>query len=245
MNTKAKDFFDNVLNFFFPKKLKCIFCGKDVPNFDEKPYCEECENLDIFNIGHKCKCCDLKFPGEGEYCDFCKKNQKTFDSSHVPFIYEGGVRNAILRLKSSNAKYLVEPMGKLMANRLLEDKVDFDLIIPVPSSAKTMNKRKYNQAELLATEIGKITNKPVRTDILLKTKETQHQKELGFDDRQKNLAGAFSIYNWRDIENKKILLVDDILTTCATANRCSKLLKKHCLAVHVTCFARNMYKNKK
>ena len=94
----------------------------------------------------------------------------------------------------------------------------------------------------MAREIAKLLDKPVYEDVLTKTKETKHQKELSYQDRQKNLAGAFHVENWRAVKDKSVLLVDDIITTCATADYLSKLLKKHAKAVYVSAFARRTKK---
>ena len=235
-------FFDKVLNIFFPKELKCIFCGRDINSFDEDPICPDCQNEEIFNNSrHRCKCCDQPIYTEGDFCDNCKKDQKYFDRATSPFIYETKVKNLVLRFKNDNAKYLAEPMGKLMAERLKsENMLDFDIIIPVPLSENSLKKRGFNQAKLLADEIGKICDKPVREDIVLKVKDTKHQKELGFADRHENLKNAFNVTNLKDIKGKSVLIVDDVLTTCATTSTIAKLLIKHTDKIYVVSFARNL-----
>lgn len=233
------------MNLLFPQKLKCIFCGSDILDFDNQPYCENCAKEGFFNNGkYRCKCCDTPLPVDEGFCYHCKKDHKAFDKATSPFIYVDSVRSLVIKFKSDNRKYLAQPMGKLMAERIREAGFEFDVIIPTPLSAKSMKKRGYNQSELLAIEIGKQLDKPVRTDILLKTKETKHQKELGFNDRQKNLKGAFKIEHYRDIKGQSVLLVDDIMTTGATANQCASILKKHCDRVYVSVFARRDLNNR-
>lgn len=235
-------FFDKVLNIFFPKKLKCIFCGRDINAFDKTPICPDCQKEEIFNNGkHRCKCCDQPIYTESDFCDGCKKDQKYFDKATAPFIYETKVKNLVLKFKNDNAKYLSEPMGKLIAERLKnENMLDFDIIIPVPLSEKSLKKRGYNQAKLLADEIGKILCKPVKDDIVLKVKDTKHQKELGFTDRHQNLKDAFALTNSKDIKGKSVLIVDDVLTTCATTSTIAKLLLKLTNKIYVATFARNL-----
>jgi len=247
MNTGfIKRFIDKITSLLFPPKIKCIFCNKDIPDFDNKPCCEECEKRLIVNKANCCKICDMEIVGEGQVCEYCKHTHKSFDKARAVFKYEGEVRKTTLKFKSDNAKYLAEPLAKLMTDSLDEDMKDIDLIIPVPMTNKAIKKRGYNQALLLANEIGKILNKPVREEILIKVKESTPQKELNFNDRQNNLKGVFRVTNRKDIKNKKILLVDDIMTTSATANICSDLLKRHCKKVFVSVFARAHIKfNKK
>lgn len=239
-----KEFFKTLMkkitNLLFPEKIKCAFCGKDVPDFDNKPYCDECEENLPFNNEHRCKICDMEIVGKGDICDFCKHNKKSFDKARAPFKYEGTIRSTVLKFKNDNAKYLAYPMALLMSNSLPNEMKDFDLIVPVPTTEKVLKKRGYNQSLLLANEIGKLMDKPVRSDILLKIKDTPAQKELSFKDRKKNLVGAFKILHRKDIKDKKILLIDDVMTTSATANCCGNLLKHHCNKVFVLTFARNV-----
>ena len=234
--------FDKITDLLFPKKIKCIFCGKDINNFEEKPYCDECEKILPFNNGARCKLCDMEIVGNASVCDLCKHSHKHFDKVRAPFKYEREARSLVLKFKDGNAKYLAEPMARLMFLALPKDMKNFDIIIPVPMTASKLKKRGYNQASLLAREIALLSQKPMREDILLKVKDTKPQKELSFKERQKNLDCAFKLLNRKDIKGKKILLVDDVMTTSATANVCSELLKKYCSKVFVCCFARNEIK---
>ena len=135
-------------------------------------------------------------------------------------------------------------MPRLMSDRINQESFSFDLIIPVPLSQKSLAKRKYNQSQLLADELGKIFDKPVDDSVLIKIKETKHQKNLNISQRKTNLHGAFKIQNKRAVFGKNVLLVDDVVTTGATANECSSVLKKYAKRVWVVCFARNPLKNK-
>lgn len=239
MKNFLKKILNKISNLLFPEKIKCIFCGKDIPDFENKPYCNECEETLPFNNDHRCKICDMEIIGKGEVCEFCKHTKKSFDKSRAVFKYEDTVRKTVLKFKNNNAKYLSYPMARLMTDSLTDNMKDFDLILPVPLTEKALKKRGYNQSFLLANEIGKLTNKPVRDDILLKIKDTLPQKELSFKDRKKNLIGAFKVLHRKEIKDKNILLIDDVMTTSATANCCSDLLKRHCKKVYVLVFARN------
>lgn len=238
MKNKLKNCWNKILEFLFPSNLKCIFCGRDVPSKDFC-CCEDCLHKLPFNIGQKCKICDDEIFGDGSICDNCKSHHKKFDKAIAPFVYEGDVKKIVLKLKNDNAKYLTPHMAKFMVNRLKQETFSFDLILPVPLSQKSLNKRKYNQASLLAEEIAKLTNSAYNNTVLIKEKETKHQKELGFLDRQNNLHNAFKVVDKNAIINKNILLVDDVMTTGATSNECAKTLKKYANKVYVLTFARN------
>ena len=81
-----KNFMEKALNIFFPKKLKCMFCGRDI-DYKNKPYCDFCEKEKFFNNSkYRCKICDTPVVGEVEYCDNCKQNHKSFDKAVCPFV---------------------------------------------------------------------------------------------------------------------------------------------------------------
>ena len=242
-----KNFFakawEKFIELLFPSNLKCFICNRDIPADENKTYCDHCAANAPFNKNHRCKVCDTEIIGDSEVCDFCQSHHRAFNKAVAPMKYEGDIKNLVLKLKSDNAKYLAPKMAKLMADRILEEGLDVDVIIPVPLSPKSLKKRGYNQSELLANEIGKILNKDVCISALSKIKDTAHQKELTFLDRQKNLHDAFKVTDKKVVFGKNVLLVDDVITTCATANECSKALNKFTKRVYVVSFARSEYKN--
>ena len=101
----------------------------------------------------------------------------------------------------------------------------FDYIVPVPMHPRKKRQRGYNQSELIARQLGEFLNMEVRTDILKKTRYTRPQSKLKRNDRLHNLEGAFSVSPDVFVEGKRILLVDDVLTTGTTINTCAKILK--------------------
>lgn len=238
MKNIFKNFFRFVMELLFPSNLKCIFCGKDVPN-PEFCCCNECLDKLKFNLDNNCVVCGDLLVGDEKVCENCKSYHKNFNRAVSPLFYDTLTRKVVLKFKDGDGRYLAPHIAKFMFNKLQEAEIDFDIIIPIPLSAKSLERRKFNQADLLAQELSRLSGKPVKNDVLIKVKETKHQKELGFYDRQKNLAGAFKINDKASILNKNILLVDDVMTTCATANECSKVLKKFANNIFVLTFARN------
>lgn len=241
-STKFKNFCvklgQGFLDLFYPPKIKCIFCGVDIPNFEEQPYCDKCKSEGVLNNGKRCRICDCPIYDEKEVCDHCASHKKVFQKAFCPFVYTGRVRSAILRLKNDNAKYLAPIFAKLMCDRILQEGVTVDIIVPVPSHIKTIKKRGYNQAALIADEMGKILGCPVSKDNIRKTKLTKEQKNLTFKERQKNLIDSFSIASSQEFEDKNVLIVDDIITTGATMNAVSSLIRKKAKNIYVSAFAR-------
>ncbi len=236
-----KNAWNKFVSFFFPSEFKCMFCSRDIPKGDI--LCFSCLQSAPINSGKRCKLCDQPISGESEVCDFCKAFHKHFDRAFAPFKYEGDARKVVLKFKNGNAKYLTHKMAKCMFERFKAENITCDVIIPVPLSEKSMSKRGYNQSLLLAKELGEMLDLSVDAENLIKFKETKHQKELSFEDRQKNLENAFKVLHGKHLTGKTVLLVDDVITTGATANECAKILKKYTKHVYVLSFARNTYKN--
>lgn len=101
----------------------------------------------------------------------------------------------------------------------------YDIIIPVPISKKRFKKRGYNQSFLIAKEIAKNFTIKLEEDVLIKTQNNIAQSTLNKKEREQNVKNAYKIINMEKIKNKNILLIDDIFTTGATVNECSKILK--------------------
>ncbi|MCI8555375.1 MAG: ComF family protein [Clostridia bacterium] len=213
---------DILLNALYPNDLKCIFCGRDIP----KPYiCQQCLDENIFNDGNRCQKCDTPIKDDNIVCDHCKKLKRHFEKCCCPFIYEGKVRQAILKFKSDGAKYLAKPFANFIFERLKLDEIEFDIIVPVPSHKSSLRKRGYNPAKVLADELSILSNKPV-ADVFYKATKTANQKYLNYEERQTNLENTILLLDNSVIKNKKVLIVDDIITTGATIEACAKLLHK-------------------
>lgn len=215
---------EKILDVIFPNDIKCILCDRDVPD-REIPICEHCMNENIFNEGNKCIVCDTPIKDGNIVCDHCAGNKHAFEKCFCPFLYDGKVRSAILKFKDDKAKYLAKPFAKYIFERLEKEHVEFDIIVPVPSHKKTIRKRGYNPAKVLADELSILTGKPV-CDILDKNILSKKQKTLSYHDRQTNLQNTMILTDKKIVKGKNILIVDDIITTCATIEVCSQLLHR-------------------
>lgn len=195
-----------VLNFLFPPA--CSVCGK----LDKNWLCPKCEK----RVERLEKSCVVQI------------ENKKYEKLLYLFQYESLVRKLILRYKFSSKAYL----NHFFANRIAQNEQnsrllkEYDMIIPVPMHKKKMQKRGYNQTELVANELEKSLGIPMRKDILSKVVNTTTQSKLGGKARQSNIQHAFFIKNDVEVENKKIILLDDIYTTGATSEECSRVLKE-------------------
>jgi ComF family protein len=138
------------------------------------------------------------------------------------------VRQVVHKFKYGRKVSLGKPLGRLMALGCREflDGCRFDLIVPVPLHPKRLRWRAFNQSLLLAREIGRAYRVPADPFVLRRDRPTPPQTQLPEDERRRNVRGVFSLNPDRPVEGKSILLVDDVYTSGATVNECSRVLKR-------------------
>ena len=219
-----------ILDYIFPRR--CICCN--TPIYSEAFCCEECERFLPFPE-NACPIC-------GKEICICGKQHFYFTAVAAAFNYELGAENAIKEFKFHERISYVKPLAVYLYERLIQ--TDFveriDLIIPAPMTKKDVNRRGYNQSELLAKELSRMSEIPVCCNLLVKVKQTHKQHHLNQAGRQKNLTGAFRVTDSSAIRGKTVLLCDDVYTTGSTFNELSQTLLENgaaeifCLAVAST-----------
>ena len=200
---------DIVLNLIFPPV--CGFCNEIDSNF----LCEKCKNkLSLATISKI-----------DEYVNV----PVYFDEHFYMFKYEKEIRNFILKYKFDEKSYMFKSFAKLMCDdNVFKDRFinEFDYIVSVPIHKKRYKQRGYNQSELIAKEIGKICGKTYHKNVLIKKKNIVAQSSLDRLDRVRNIKDAFELGVEKSVVNgKRIAIFDDVFTTGATVNECSKVLK--------------------
>lgn len=219
--------FEFLSEILYPQNIKCVFCGKDLPKKVPTNTCPDClENLPFAQQTKTCLKCGDKVLSLAEFCDICQSKNRHFDQARAPFFYEEPISFAIKKFKYENAKYLFKPLATYMANTYYQSEFNPDFIVFVPMFEKKERQRGYNQSFLLAKNLSDIVGVQVLQNYLIKIKKTKKQVELAFEDRTKNLKDAFKVTDKAKIKDKTILLIDDVLTSGATADECAKVLKK-------------------
>jgi ComF family protein len=144
------------------------------------------------------------------------------------FFYDkkGITQSIIHEIKYNSNIKLAKHFGESIGILLKENNLEFDVVIPVPLHKKKLKKRGYNQAEEIAKGIGDILNIPVDISLLLRTKHTETQTKKNKQARESNVLDAFQLKEGNYTEYKKILLVDDVITTGSTINECLKVLNR-------------------
>ncbi len=211
-------------NALFPEDITCDICGEDLVADTRFRLCATCLEKMPFVGEHICLNCGVTIDNEADYCIRCQNETHSFKLNRSPLIYDGVAKDIVYQLKFGKKKYIARTLGAFMSDTYIKNRMDAEIIVFVPMSASETKARGFNQAELIAYDIGKRLNIPV-LPALEKIKDTSAQKELGGKERRENIKGAFAcVYN--QVKDRKILLVDDIFTTGATAEECAKTLLK-------------------
>jgi ComF family protein len=176
-----------------------------------------------------CIVCGIPFAGGGSdhVCGRCGTSPPRFDAARAAFAYEGASRDLIHAFKYRNKTHLRRPLALLTLERLAEF-IQFwrpDLIMPVPLHRKKLSSRGFNQALLLGEVFSQRLKMPLDRRNLRRIRWTEPQVNLAAGDRRANVKGAFSIHEPALVIGRRVLLVDDVLTTGSTAEECGKVLK--------------------
>ena len=206
---------------FFPRR--CVLCD-EVLGTGQKGICGKCVSLLQYIEEPRCMKCGKKLSDdEEEYCYDCSKEERHYLRGFPMCSYVSPLRESLARLKYEARQEYAEFYGHELAVHFKESflKLGIDALVPVPVSKKRRSERGYNQAELIADAMSKELHIPVDTGLLLRPVATDPLKKLTRQERVKNLMKAFSIGRQDNIP-ESILLVDDIYTTGATIEACSR-----------------------
>ncbi len=166
-----------------------------------------------------------RFPlDEQGRCGLCRRGVRGFDAAYSFGFYEAELRQLIHLFKYGRVRTLAAPLGKLLARALPREQA-FDIIIPMPLHWRKRWQRGFNQSELLAREIGRRTNTPVE-NALRRVRNTAAQAGLTSAKRRLNVSGAFRAKKRAAIDGRRVLLIDDVMTTGATAASCARALQR-------------------
>ncbi len=204
--------------------LPCPGCRSGDGKFDNC-FCDDCCARFEWITGTICPGCGGERDGILNLCTKCVDiGNRPWSDARALFHFDGYVRELLLRLKNGDV-VLAHAFAKLLADKLREFPDPPDVIVPVPLHFTRLITRGYNQSELLAQEVSRLTGIPV-VHAIKRVKIVHKQALLGRNERLKNLVGAFALRKNIDFREKKVLLLDDVLTTGATLTAAAKALKK-------------------
>ncbi len=209
----------------YPRGIKCIACDAELDRDTRYCLCDRCQ---LAHNEQFCTVCGRAISEGNLICDQCKSEVYSFVGARSSCVYEGVAATLVRKLKYYDARYLAPVMAEFMADTYYEADWQPDLITYVPIHKSRRWVRGYNQAELLAKELS------VRIEIecrplLCKTVKTKNMARLKRAERQALIYEPFAVVPQEEaaIRGKKILLIDDVLTTGSTANECARVLRAH------------------
>jgi competence protein ComFC len=240
---------DAVVSVFFP--AGCRICDKLLTGASRVPICGEC--LDSFPASSekKCEVCGQPLAlmtstdDNALVCRACQQKTYAFDRARSYGVYDGPLVHAILLLKWERA----EPLGAWFADRLTEltrregQSMVADVVVPVPLHRDRERARGYNQAGLISKPLARKLRLPHKAVLLMRTRPRPPKQVLTLEERWESVRGAFATRPGSQVDKKRVLLVDDVMTTGATLDACARALlesgAKSVLALTVARAARN------
>ena len=206
------------LDLLFPRR--CVGCGKEgafictacqisLPRLTP-PLCPRCGRPQLSGI----------------LCPACIGWRAEIDGIRSPFRFEGAIRQAIYHLKYRNLRAITPTVVGFILDYLVANPLPGNVIVPVPLHSKRLRERGYNQSSLIARELGKLVNLPVLENCLDRKRNTSPQtRTIKVEDRWSNVAGAFTNRDSK-LQDKQIILIDDVATSGATLDACAGVLKE-------------------
>ena len=214
MKNPFKFFYGMLSDLIYPRR--CPVCDKAVKPFGSL-ICEECTRKIKYVKAPYCQKCGKELRDKRAlFCHDCAHKEHKYDSGMALFSYPG-VADSIYRFKYQGrqeyAAYYAQRMARILGEKILA--LHPDALVPVPIHSSKERVRGYNQAEVLAKELGRILDIPVETKLIKRVRKTVPMKELSVSERQNNLKKAFKICH-NDVKLITIVIIDDIYTTGST-----------------------------
>jgi competence protein ComFC len=239
---------DAVVGVFFP--AECRICERLLTSGSRVPICGECLSSFEAPPVKKCEICGQTVwspavEAEALVCRVCQQKTYAFERARSYGIYEGALARALLLLKWER----MEPLGRCFAERLgtvIKREVDAlsaDIVVPVPLHRDRERQRGYNQAGLISKPLARELRLPHEAVLLMRTRPRPNKQVLSYEERWESVRGAFATRPGSKVDNKRVLLVDDVMTTGATLDACARALldcgAKSVLGLTVARAARN------
>lgn len=229
---KFKKLINKFLDLIFSSK--CKICDLQLDETRKSCICSSCwSKIELIKEPY-CKKCGISLYsyGTSEICGKCTNDKNHFSIARSIGIYDGTLREAIHLFKYKGKVSLANHFSELIRKQIKKDDFKNNLfegvnyILAVPLHKKKLRKREYNQSLILANIISKYTGIKLLKNCLIRVRTTLPQSQLPREQRFNNVKGVFDVVNKELIKNKIVILIDDVFTTGATINECSKILLK-------------------
>jgi len=221
-----------VASIFFP--APCRACGGIIDSGDRIPLCSACLAAIAPITGPLCERCGKPILSlvaaqttQVLLCHMCRRELYDFDFARSFAKYDGPLVHAVLALKYDE----VRPLGVWFAKQLAAlvranpELFAADAVVPVPLHAGRLRERGYNQAELIARPLARLLGMPFRSYLLVRTKPRPDKLKLTIRERWRSVLGAYATRGGAQVDKLRVLLLDDVMTTGATLDACSRALR--------------------
>jgi competence protein ComFC len=227
-----KGVLDALASVVFP--APCRICGQTLANASRIPICEACLGGFEQIPAPMCLCCGRPFVSAAvgqtaqPLCRLCRVNFYAFERARSFAIYDDALSEAIVLLKYEEVMRLGDWFAERLADIISQAPGDWraDVVVPVPLHPERQRERGYNQAELIARPLAKRLNMKLESRLLVRTKPRPPQLVLSRTEHWKSVRGAYATRGGLQVDNLRVLLVDDVLTTGATLDACARALRR-------------------
>lgn len=227
---KIKHFKEYILRLLYPPK--CIFCSSILDIDTKYEICSQCYRGLRFSKEPVVYTTKIHPSGHAPFAQTKQTeqwNKRGCEYVVCVFEYTGIIRESLMRFKFFDKPSYYRTLGLLLADKIMEtsrrdEKFVFDLILSVPLHAKRETQRGYNQSRLIALCVSSATGIPYADDVIRRVVDTRPQSLLGKESRYSNISGAFEVVKPHIVKDKRILIIDDIMTTGATLDECAMTL---------------------
>lgn len=224
MNRWIKGLYNGCLDLLFPRV--CPVC-QERSEEQSSDICPKCQKSIRPMSTPICSCCGMEIysgSGKDHLCGTCLREPPPFELARSFYLYDGGIRTLITRLKYQKDTSVVTTLGGLMREQDLSPFLSCDYIVPVPLHKRRLQERGFNQALLLAKACFDAKDTGIHTSLLYRTVNTVPQVLLDAKTRRRSLNGVFRVNGSVAISGKSICLIDDVYTTGTTVSYCSREL---------------------
>jgi len=194
----------------------CAACWDAMPRLAE-PWCPRC--------GQPYASSAARSHSPAHECNACRERKPRFDLARAAVAYEGVPAAAIRLFKYQRKRVLARPLGRLL-DPLLSELGEVEGVVPVPLHVERLREREFNQSLALAQVVCRSAGWPLWWDLLERTRATRAQVGLVGAQRRRNVRNAFAIRHPARLEGRRIVLIDDVLTTGSTVDECARALKR-------------------
>jgi competence protein ComFC len=211
----------------------CPACGKPLPRVAmDAMVCLSCWSQISRNQPPFCHACGRQMHKSRDtsksVCSRCMRAPLAFDRAFSVCVYDGVIKTLIHEFKYKDKQYLGKPLAKLLIDFIREYDLPIsyiDYLVPMPLHSAKLREREFNQAQILCREVGLAIEKPLIENNLFRYRATDTQAALEPHQRFLNVKGSFAVTEKQSIKDRNLLLIDDVLTTGATASEAARALK--------------------